>query len=289
MKIFNVKQWKITDPIPTEETIDSNFLSDYKNDLEGYTYINYNLTEAINKLGLEETQLVINQIVEHIAPINKEDAKKIIWTCQHISVSNLNFWDGIVFTPHATIKDDYYSIPHFPVNIVDPLPISDKNVIASFRGSFDTHITRKSIHSLLGNKKGFSVIDTGQWHFDNKDKEKNSKDYLNDLKDSKIILCPRGTGPSTIRLWESIASGCVPLVVSNNYKFPSIPEVDWEKICIILKEEHLTLIDLVINNFTEERLQRMQDEGQRVFRQWLSPNKMHSILYYNLSEKNETN
>ena len=277
MNILNVKQWEITDPIPTEETIDRNFIKDYKNLKLDYTFVNYNLTESINKIGIDETQIVINQIVE------KYDPKNLIWTCQHISVNNLSFWGGKVFTPHATKKNKHHCIPHFPVNVAKFTPIKDKNRLLSFRGSFDTHPVRSILKEVLEDHRD-DIIDTGTWHFHNDSLENNQELYLEDLKNSKIILCPRGTGPSTIRLWEALASGCVPLVVSNEYSFPLENIINWKEICIIVNEEHTPVLNHYLKKFNDDRLNKMQLKGQNVFKEWFHPEKMHKILKYHLTK-----
>ena len=202
-------------------------------------YINYNLTESINKLGLDQTQLIINQIFHKL----KLNPKETVWTCQHISVDNLKFYGSIVFTPHATNKNKYNSISHYPVNTSKRISIKHKNIKASFRGSFDTNIIRTMIFDYLKGKEGCLIKDTGDWHFDNKNKDKNHSDYINDLRNSKIIICPRGTGPSTIRMWEALASGCIPLVISNDYVFPLDDVIDWRKCVLTLPEEHLVYFE----------------------------------------------
>ncbi len=129
------------------------------------------------------------------------------------------------------------------------------------------------------------IVDTGAWHFDNSDKSKNLKSYIEDLESSKIILCPRGTGPSTIRLWESLASGCIPLVISNDYVFPLADKINWQDISIVLKEEHVPAIDHYLRNFDDKKLSKMQKKGKEVFNKWFSPNSMHHIIYEYLKEE----
>ena len=50
--------------------------------------------------------------------------------------------------------------------------------------------------------------------------------YSEILGNTKYSLCPRGTGPSTIRLWESLAMGSVPVIVSDFLKMPMELEID---------------------------------------------------------------
>ena len=120
--------------------------------------------------------------------------------------------------------------------------------------------------------------------FDNLSKDVNLKSYLNDLENTKVILCPRGTGPSTIRMWEALASGCIPLVISNDYKFPLNKKIKWADICIVLKEEHTPVIEHYLKTFTENDLTTMQTKGKEIFDKWFSPERMHHIIYEYLKE-----
>jgi hypothetical protein len=42
---------------------------------------------------------------------------------------------------------------------------------------------------------------------------KNAEDYNRVLSHSVFSLCPEGAGPNTLRLWESLAVGAIPVVI----------------------------------------------------------------------------
>ena len=41
------------------------------------------------------------------------------------------------------------------------------------------------------------------------------------LLNSKYTLCPSGSGPNSIRLWESLACGSIPIILSDTLDLPS--------------------------------------------------------------------
>lgn len=54
--------------------------------------------------------------------------------------------------------------------------------------------------------------------------------YAETVSRSKFVLCPRGHGPSTFRLFETMHAGRVPVVISDTWLPP--PRVDWDR-CVL--------------------------------------------------------
>lgn len=50
-----------------------------------------------------------------------------------------------------------------------------------------------------------------------------SEEFAAALRSSVFALCPSGSGPNSIRLWEAIAAGVVPVVLSDSYAPPGDP------------------------------------------------------------------
>jgi hypothetical protein len=50
--------------------------------------------------------------------------------------------------------------------------------------------------------------------------------YHETLMRSRFVLCPRGRGTSSMRLYETLAAGRVPIVISDNWVAPRGP--DWD-------------------------------------------------------------
>jgi hypothetical protein len=212
----------VNDPIKTEATI-YNKLRDQKLGIE---YVGVPIAYCINTFGLERTQEVINEI-------NKKYPFKKFFVCQHIYVSRLNFGDNLVFTPHTEEADNYFFVPHFnPIadHRQTRIKYSERYFNFSFIGDFGTNQIRERI-SVLNSEKT-PVLPTGKWFFSHEvEKQKELLEiYTRTLKNSKMSLCPMGTGPSTLRLFESMSVGSIP-VVFNNLKLPQeikeiIPIVD---------------------------------------------------------------
>tara|TARA_R110002020_G_scaffold72542_5_gene186648 strand:+ start:5346 stop:6152 length:807 start_codon:yes stop_codon:yes gene_type:complete len=208
----------VDDPVRTEEQIYRQLSKTSDKDNIGYSYVVMPIADMINKSGVKNTQNIINDVCE---AHNKE---KLIFVCQHIQVCNLYFHDNLVFTPHATMFDSYIPIPHYSCNydLEYSKPWEEREYDFSFMGDYNTHATRNKVYNLLKGKPKTFFVDTKNWHFysDKKTQAINKKNYIELLGNTKYSLCPRGTGPSTIRIWESMAMGSSPIIFSDYLKMP---------------------------------------------------------------------
>ena len=258
MKILNVADFKICDdPVKTEETINEQLLTEINDISDNYIYVQMPLAWLINNRGLLFVQNLIDSIC--VAQKNIGPDKQLIFVCQHIQVTNLNFHGNLVFTPHATLMDSFYPLPHYSCNYDLKLArkFNQRKYLMSFVGDFNTHKSRKRLHSVLKDNKDCFTKDTGNWHF-----------YSELLGNSKISLCPRGTGPSTIRLWESLAMGCVPLIISDYLKMPLDFDIEWESVAIFVKQKEIeNLMSYIPEN---SALESMAKHGNEIYKKYFS-------------------
>ena len=94
------------------------------------------------------------------------------------------------------------------------MPIKARRWLGTFIGDTGTNPIRPKIVSLLSNDDQWLIRDTGAWHFS---KSQDSQAlhlafYKASLAASVSVLCPPGTGAGTLRLWESMSFGCIPVI-----------------------------------------------------------------------------
>lgn len=89
-----------------------------------------------------------------------------------------------------------------------------KTVFASFCGTFQTWPPRAKLVELACSD--VVIIERNFWIYDHAERCRLAIGYKNLLNSSKFSLCPRGAGPSSIRLMESILSGAVPIMIDDD-------------------------------------------------------------------------
>jgi hypothetical protein len=272
IRIFLIQDFSICDdPIKTEEEI-FNQIKD-RTILTDYVYVVFPIALVINKHGVQAAQQVIDRACSELGD------NKAFFVCQHIKVSDLDFHGHRVFTPHATEMNGYDAIPHYSANVVKQSAIkefSQRKYLMSFQGSFSTHWTRGELKKF--SNKECLIQDSGQWNFQKNDiqRKKFEKEYVSLLNDTKIALCPRGTGPSTIRFWEAMGSGCVPLVISDYLKMPMQRIIDWEGMVINVPEKDInSLLEYIPS---QEILEEMAEECKKTYYNYFSNEFLYKAI-----------
>lgn len=180
-----------------------------------------------------------------------------------------------------------YPLQLFPVQATDDvrseLAISnqkskwqDRPYPYSFVGAYDGRYyltdSRKNIFEELAEKGGL-VTERLSWHYQARvydqqvygkelseeyltEEQKNAVEYINVLQSSKFSLCPSGTGPNSIRLWESIEYGAIPVILADTLDLPG-DDALWQDACLFIKESKdaiKTITDVIDKIVADETL-----------------------------------
>jgi hypothetical protein len=93
--------------------------------------------------------------------------------------------------------------------------------------------------------------------YDSKKLEIGAFNYNTVLSDSVFSLCPEGTGPNTIRLWESMSIGSIPVIFENDWVRPIIPDIEWEDISITIKNNKLKNLVEILESIPQDKIEYM--------------------------------
>lgn len=102
---------------------------------------------------------------------------------------------------------------------------ADLRWLYSFVGS-SSHSVRKPVIELKDNRA--HIVDTSNfcvWDQAQTSKYDFQKTYAESVAGSKFVLCPRGIGPSSLRLYETMEAGRVPVIISDDWMAPE--HTDW--------------------------------------------------------------
>ena len=268
MKIHAYLTNLLKDPIPTEYTA-YNMLQQYP------------IKQEVNYLAVPWTTL-INRRQLHKVPTIKLNGGFTI--CQHIYYEQIipilrEIGIDVLFTPHVPHNKTYDGIkvlpfPHYPVNGIGPA--KEKNVIYSFIG-FSSHQVRTKIFSMR-HPRDTIIKKRSRWHFGSRQKEREKKEYQSVLARSRFSLCPRGTGASTVRFWESLQAGAIPVVLSD---VMSLPEgFDWDSCVIRIDEKDVYKIPEIIVSILPEQERYMREQCYKVFEKFCNNNFVYTIHKY---------
>ena len=151
-------------------------------------------------------------------------------------------------TPVYTLPGVYVSAtPRWPRRLpvvggpyperIAQVPTADQepDLLFSFRGS-PTHPVREHVLAIHHDRAVIEESDVGPWGRMRVDIEFAAAlmRHAKLIKRSKFVLCPRGHGPSSYRLFEALGAGRVPVVISDTWLPP--PGVPWEDCAVRIAE-----------------------------------------------------
>lgn len=130
---------------------------------------------------------------------------------------------------------------------------------------------------------GSSEIDTDfltrdRYHNSNKpeDRLESRKHFLEGLRRNPYSLCVRGAGNFSIRLYETLAAGRIPVILNTSLVLPLDHIIDWPQIGVWVELHQLQEMDKLILEFHDSlsgaEFRNKQLEIQKVWRDYLTPN-----------------
>ena len=244
-----------------------------------------------------------NDVIYNILKKYIHPGRQYYTCCQHISFRNLiplfkSLGIQTVYTPHKVIEENVLSdiqlrpCPLYAVNVEDPhrnttfknveLLNVERKLLYSFQGAYIPRIYLTDIREKIFNMKHPDkcfVHNIGQWHFErivynklqnkdyivnenDSDKERTEK-YNRLLLESRYSLCPSGSGPNSIRFWESLACGSIPVLLSDRLELPS--HELWDESIVRVSERELHTLPTLLSNIDTEKENRMRENCIKLY------------------------
>lgn len=164
------------------------------------------------------------------------------------------FWSHCIAGEATFAEAPSVRLHPFPLYPVQQVPRGAEDVARPRRWLFSfvgarTHKmylsnVREMIVELLGNDPRGCVVARGEWHYEKivyqaqvlgrvaetaagLVADDHSAEFRDILDQSVFALCPSGTGPNSIRLWEAMVNGAIPVILSDSWAAPGDPAL-WE-------------------------------------------------------------
>lgn len=105
--------------------------------------------------------------------------------------------------------------------------------------------------------------------------------YATTLQRSCFALCPSGSGPNSIRLWEALGYGAIPVILSDQLQLPGPAEL-WEAAALMVPETQAAVAALPSQlealAADPERLLAMQQAGQELWHRYGLPGFVGDVV-----------
>ena len=156
--------------------------------------------------------------------------------------------------------------------------IAEANYLFSFIGNVKNHPVRKEICKLVSPRAYLkdSSMDAMQQSDGvtgvNKDRGITYRDVM---ANSKFVLCPRGIGVSSWRLFETMRAGRVPVIISDDWIAPLGPK--WNEFAIHIKEKDVGSIPAVLQK-NEHRALQLGALAREQWKYWYSKERVFTTV-----------
>lgn len=214
--------------------------------------------------------------------------------CQHIKYEDIipllkKMGVKTLFTPHA-IKGKVYegievvAFPHLAANGIEGA--ANKDVWYSFIGCSNTHPVRKVLFNM-NHPANTLMIERKNWHWANafkpgstsiEQQQAEAVEYQEALARSRFSLCPRGTGASTIRFWESLQAGAIPVLLADAMTLPG--GFEWERCVIKIVEKDVKSLGKILSEISLEREAEMRIQCVKAYELFSEENFVRCIRLY---------
>jgi tetratricopeptide (TPR) repeat protein len=171
-----------------------------------------------------------------------------------------------------------------------PYPVEDLGALVSFDPEIilwqtcfvgypgSSLIRERLLLSVAGSRSITASIDIApkfHSHLDAETKEKRRQTYLDTLTQSLTVLCPRGDGINSIRFFEALSIGRIPVLISDCCALPFDFIIPYNRFIIRIAEEDAEIAGDLIGKWLdgkspEDLLTRCR-EAREAWECWLSP------------------
>ena len=86
---------------------------------------------------------------------------------------------------------------------------------------------------------------------------------------SKYMLCPRGYGTTSYRLYEAFQYGAVPVYISDEFWLPYESTLDWDKLIVRITPDQLPNLKSILNGY-DDRWETMIAYATEVYEEFFS-------------------
>jgi hypothetical protein len=144
-------------------------------------------------------------------------------------------------------------------------PSIEPEYLFSFYGALSSPVREKIIH--LTHPRASIKLSTHKM-YDGQKPQEAQQEYASLLSNSKFVLCPRGISSSSIRLFETLKAGRVPVVLSDKWIRPV--GCDWDKFVIFVSEENFADIPAILEKEEAQWLEKSRI-ARKVWEELFSP------------------
>jgi len=195
-----------------------------------------------------------------IVCINEDDASRGFLAGCYTSLAKHNFRHNLSHRIHRAIP----FLKHYNVLLKDDAVRNEPDprfrYLFSFRGASLTNPIRRKLFKRFASFPNAKLVYVDRSFGTHRSQD--IIDYVEEILQSKFVLCPGGWSPQTIRLFETMQLGRCPVIISDQWV--PIAGIDWRNFAVIVPEREIDSLP----NILAAREAEAADLGKRARIAW---------------------
>ncbi len=106
------------------------------------------------------------------------------------------------------------------------------------------------------------------------DKAITTREFYQNMNDNLYTFCSRGTGNFSVRFYETLAMGRIPVLIDTDCRLPFPEQIDWNNHCVIIPEKEVGSIEQLLIDFhskkSEDDLIKIQEENRMIWQKYFT-------------------
>lgn len=141
----------------------------------------------------------------------------------------------------------------------------------SFCGALYTHASRKLIFDVLTQSDSiecnFKFTSSPCSGYADSGIEHKMVDFNETMETSEFVMCPRGNGNFSIRFYEALLSGRIPVIFDTDAELPFEKYVNWGEVCVMCKDEG-DVVNKIVDFHATRDIIHIQKQCKQIFKQY---------------------
>lgn len=122
-------------------------------------------------------------------------------------------------------------------------------------------------------------------------KVKTTHEFYSNMYNNAYTFCSRGVGNFSVRFYETLAMGRIPVLLNTDCRLPLQNKIHWKQHCVIIEEKDVgKMPELILsfhNSITEAAFLQIQKSNRELWENKLKRDQYFIAIYNNFSAKNQ--
>ena len=104
-------------------------------------------------------------------------------------------------------------------------------------------------------------------------REESSRIYFKNMAAAQYVVCYRGAGNFSVRLYETLASGKIPVVICSDNNLPFEEEIDWNKFIVVPARKWKDTAKIIFDfhsALSAEEFVALQNHARHIYEEYIS-------------------